>query len=155
MYYQLKAAEEKDCGRLIDFINKAGVSSEGVEKSPDQFIILENGNHNIVACLGIEIIEGDGLLRTLVVSQHMDQAYILSLFQNILVLCKQKEVRNLYLITNKAAAVDLLYMLGFSTVSTKNLPSHMLQVKHVSKSTEVAGSIVMKKEVKENYQQSY
>ncbi|MGG3888486.1 hypothetical protein [Metabacillus fastidiosus] len=146
MFYQLKVAEEKDLNKLTAFANKAGVNSEGFPELIDQFILMEDGNHELVACVGIEPVNEDGILRSLVVSDKLKQAHILTLFQSAQTLSRQKGMKYLYLITNNKASIDFLIMMGFEEISTEEVPVHLLNTEHMRSCLVENDKIVMVKE---------
>ncbi|MGG3799879.1 hypothetical protein [Metabacillus fastidiosus] len=146
MFYQLKVAEEKDLNKLTAFANKAGVNSEGFHELIDQFILMEDGNHELVACIGIEPVNEDGILRSLVVSDKLKQAHILTLFQSAQTLSRQKGMKYLYLITNNKASIDFLIMMGFEEISTEEVPVHLLNTEHMRSCLVENDKIVMVKE---------
>ncbi|MEC2076004.1 hypothetical protein ABET51_03250 [Metabacillus fastidiosus] len=146
MFYQLKVAEEKDLNKLTAFANKAGVNSEGFPELIDQFILMEDGNHELVACIGIEPVNEDGILRSLVVSDKLKQAHILTLFQSAQTLSRQKGMKYLYLITNNKASIDFLIMMGFEEISTEEVPVHLLNTDHMRSCLVENDKIVMVKE---------
>ncbi|MED4403866.1 hypothetical protein [Metabacillus fastidiosus] len=146
MFYQLKVAEEKDLNKLTAFANKAGVNSEGFPELIDQFILMEDGNHELVACIGIEPVNEDGILRSLVVSDKLKQAHILTLFQSAQTLSRQKGMKYLYLITNNKASIDFLIMMGFEEISTEEVPVHLLNTEHMRSCLVENDKIVMVKE---------
>ncbi|PGT89654.1 hypothetical protein [Bacillus sp. AFS040349] len=145
MLFQLKIAEEKDLGRLTDFIEKAGLSSEGLDTIIDYFVMLEDGNHEVVACIGVEPLNTHGLLRSLVVSDKLKQAHIVTLFQSIQTLAEKKGISNLYLVTNKEASVNFLALMGFSQIEPNVIPDEMLTLDHMSGSLEDPNAKIMVK----------
>jgi N-acetylglutamate synthase-like GNAT family acetyltransferase len=145
MFYQLKIAEEKDLGKLTGFVEKAGISSDGFESLVDYFVMMENGEHEVVACIGVEPMNENGLLRSLVVSDKLKQAHILTLFQSIQTLAEQKGIRNLFLVTNKEASVQFLSLMGFVEIDQATIPNQLLSLEHMRGSLEEANAKIMVK----------
>lgn len=145
MFYQLKIAEEKDLGKLSGFVEKAGVSSEGFESLIDYFVMMENGENEIVACIGVEPNNEYGLLRSLVVSDKLKQAHILTLFQSIQTLAEQKGIKNLFLVTNKEASVQFLSLMGFKEIERIAIPNQLLTLEHIRGSLEDENAKIMVK----------
>ncbi|QGQ48355.1 GNAT family N-acetyltransferase [Metabacillus sediminilitoris] len=145
MFYQLKIAEEKDLGKLSGFVEKAGVSSEGFESLIDYFVMMENGENEIVACIGVEPNNENGLLRSLVVSDKLKQAHILTLFQSIQTLAEQKGIKNLFLVTNKEASVQFLSLMGFKEIERIAIPNQLLTLEHIRGSLEDENAKIMVK----------
>jgi N-acetylglutamate synthase-like GNAT family acetyltransferase len=145
MFYQLKIAEEKDLAKLTGFVEKAGLSSDGFESLIDYFVMMENGEHEVVACIGVEPMNEYGLLRSLVVSDKLKQAHILTLFQSIQTLAEQKGIKQLYLVTNKEASVQFLSLLGFEEIEKASIPSQLLSLDHLKGSIEEGNAKIMVK----------
>ncbi|WP_052737968.1 GNAT family N-acetyltransferase [Bacillus sp. SA1-12] len=145
MFYQLKIAEEKDLNRLTSFVEKAGVSSEGFESLIDCIVLMESGEHEVVACIGVEPMGEYGLLRSLVVSDKLKQAHILTLFQSIQALAEQKGINHLFLVTNKDASVQFLSLMGFDEIEQTSIPNQLLSIDHLKGSLEQDNAKIMVK----------
>jgi N-acetylglutamate synthase-like GNAT family acetyltransferase len=145
MFYQLKIAEDKDIHRLTEFVEKAGVSSEGFERLIDYFVMMENSEHEVVACIGVEPMNEHGLLRSLVVSDKLKQAHILTLFQSVQTLADQKGIENLFLVTNKEASVQFLSLMGFNEIEQTAIPNQLLTLGHMKGSLEDENAKIMVK----------
>lgn len=145
MFYQLKIAEEKDLNRLTDFVEKAGISSEGLGNLIDYFVIMEDGNNEVVACIGVEPLDENGLLRSLVVSDKLKQAHIVTLFQSIQTLAEKRGITSLFLVTNKEASVQFLSLMGFSQIEPDVIPNELLGLEHMSGSLEDPNAKIMVK----------
>ncbi|MBM7605310.1 N-acetylglutamate synthase-like GNAT family acetyltransferase [Metabacillus crassostreae] len=145
MFYQLKIAEEKDLGRLTDFVVKAGVSSDGISEIIDYFVLMEDGENEIVACIGVQPLNENGLLRSLVVSDKLKQAHILTLFQSIQTLAEKKGINHLFLVTNKEASVQLLSLMGFEEIDFKAIPEDLLTLEHMNGSLKEENAKIMRR----------
>ena len=145
MFYQLKIAEEKDLGKLISFVDKVGVSSEGFESLIDCFVMMENGDHEVVACIGVEPMNEYVLLRSLVVSDKLKQAHIVTLFQSIQTLAEQKGIKHLFLVTNKEASVQFLSLMGFEEIEKSSIPNQLLKLEHLKGTLEQTNVMIMVK----------
>ncbi|PMC37439.1 hypothetical protein CJ195_11835 [Bacillus sp. UMB0899] len=145
MFYQLKIAETKDVERLTMFVEKAGISSEGITNLIDYFVLMENGENEIVACIGVEPVKNTGLLRSLVVSDKLKQAHIVTLFQSIQTLSEKRGITDLFLVTNKEASVQFLSLMGFQKLKADLVPSEMLSIDHMKDSLEDPNAKVMVK----------
>lgn len=143
MFYQLKIAEKQDIERLTMFVEKAGISSEGIADLIDYFVLMENGEKEIVACIGVEPVKNAGLLRSLVVSDKLKQAHIVTLFQSIQTLAEKRGITNLFLVTNKEASVQFLSLMGFQKLKPDLVPSDMLTIDHMKDSLEDPNAEVM------------
>lgn len=144
MFYQLRLADAKDMDAIESFLKEAGTSHKGIEANHGQFIMMEDPQKKIVACLGMEEFQKKkGLLRSLVVSDQISQAHIVSLFQSMQALCDKREIHTLYLIANKRTSMDFLEVLGFK--QAENVPNELYHSEHVSESLKVNGAVLMVK----------
>ena len=143
MFYQLKIAENQDIERLTMFVEKAGISSEGIADLIDYFVLMENGEKEIVACIGVEPVNNTGLLRSLVVSDKLKQAHIVTLFQSIQTLAEKRGMTNLFLVTNKEASVQFLSLMGFQKLNSELVPAEMMTIDHMKDSLEDPNAKVM------------
>ncbi len=140
---QIRTATKQDIEKVRAFLGQAEVSAEGIESIIDHFILLEDAEQQILATLGIERIEKDGLLRSLVISPGVDQTNLLTLFKSAISLAKYKEISRLYLATNKQASIQFFTMLGFGQVETNELPAHIIGSNHISQLLEKADPMFM------------
>ncbi|MGD6816524.1 hypothetical protein [Metabacillus sp. 84] len=145
MFYQLKLAEAADAGRLIEFVEAAGSNAAGIEEKIDQFVMMTDADHNVAACIGLEVFGEIGLLRSLVVSDKLDQAYILSLFKSIHEVGRKKKLKHYYLIAGGAGSIEFLRLIGFQQAAETELPEVLRNSKHVQTSIAAEGSAVMVK----------
>ncbi|MCC3356247.1 GNAT family N-acetyltransferase [Bacillus sp. REN16] len=129
---QIRTANEQDIEKVTSFLGQAEVSAVGIESIIDHFILLEDDEQKILATLGIEKIEQDGLLRSLVISPDVDQTNLLTLFKSAISLAKHKELQRLYLATNKQASIQFFAMLGFGQVESRELPDHIKDSNHIT-----------------------
>lgn len=145
MFYQLRIAEEKDVQALKSFIEKAGLSSDGIESIVEYFVVMESDVDAMVASLGIEPVNGDGLLRSLVVSENINQAHLLSLFESVHALGKEKGLIGSYLVANKKNSIEFLQLIGFQSIDHEEIPAHLLTSAHFKESLEREQAVVMVK----------
>ena len=112
----IRAAETKDLVGMKTFLGQAKVSTKGLEEQIDHFILMEDIDGILLGTLGIQRIHDCGLLRSLVVSPTVEQTNILEMFQQILKLAKEKELKRLYLATNKIVSIQFFTLLGLSLI---------------------------------------
>jgi N-acetylglutamate synthase-like GNAT family acetyltransferase len=139
----IRTANEQDIERVTSFLGQAEVSADGIESIIDHFILLEDAEQNILATLGIERIEQDGLLRSLVITAKVDQTNLLTLFKSAISLAKHKELRQLFLATNKQASISFFNMLGFSKIEEQELPEHIKTSNHITQILETNDPMFM------------
>ncbi|MFC4321889.1 GNAT family N-acetyltransferase [Litchfieldia salsa] len=141
---EIRIATEQDIDKLKGFLDKSEVSSTGVESMIDHFILMEDEFGSVQATLGIEKVELDGLLRSLVVTSNIKQTEILSLFKSAISLAKHKELRELYLVTNREASVVFFTMLGFTQLEKEEIAENILQAEHMKQLENAENAIYMK-----------
>ncbi|WP_246944472.1 GNAT family N-acetyltransferase [Bacillus pinisoli] len=139
----IRTAEPKDLGEMMSFLGQAQVSTKGLAEQIDHFIVLEDLEGTMLGTLGIQRIEQDGLLRSLVISPKAEQTTILDMFQQILKLAKEKELRRLYLATNKIVSIEFFTLLGFRKTEKHELPSYILEADHVVDSLALEETVIM------------
>ncbi|RLQ93500.1 GNAT family N-acetyltransferase [Falsibacillus albus] len=127
---QIRQANKSDEQALIAFLEKAQIGTQGISESIEFFLLIEDVDGNIKGTMGIEPLYPCGLLRSLVVSPEVGQDGLLTLFQQMLKLAKNKELSTLFLATNKMTSVSFFQSLGFSLVDKKDLPEQIGQSTH-------------------------
>lgn len=140
---KIRTANEQDIEKVTAFLGQAEVSADGIDLIIDHFILLEDTEQKILATLGIERIEQDGLLRSLVISPGVDQTNLLTLFKSAISLAKHKELNRLFLATNKQASIQFFEMLGFKQAETTELPEHIKDSNHISQLLEKTDPMFM------------
>jgi N-acetylglutamate synthase-like GNAT family acetyltransferase len=139
----IRTAEPKDLGEMMSFLGQAQVSTKGLAEQIDHFIVMEDFNSNLLGTLGIQRVEQDGLLRSLVISPKAEQTTILDMFQQILKLAKEKELKRLYLATNKIVSIEFFTLLGFRQKEIQEIPSYILETEHLEESLQLDETVVM------------
>jgi N-acetylglutamate synthase-like GNAT family acetyltransferase len=140
----IRRAKAEDLPRLLSFLGQAKVGTNGVEKTIDCFLIIEDEKENLKATIGIEPLGHVGLIRSLVVTSEATEQDFHFLFEQIVFLAKEKEIKDLFLATNKKGAVNLIEQLGFQFVDKEELPEPLLQSEHVLHILTVDNSIFLK-----------
>ncbi len=98
----------------------------------------------IAACLGIEKFSGGkGLLRSLVMSDRLNQSHIVTLFQSMDVLCKKHEIQDVYLVANQPSSAEFLNVMGFEACA--DAPDELYTSEHFRNSLCTEGSFLMVK----------
>jgi N-acetylglutamate synthase-like GNAT family acetyltransferase len=144
MTWKIRSANKEDLSRLEAFLTEAGVGTEGLNESIENFSLMENVEGELKACLGVEPVEKAGLLRSFVVSPQIAQPDLMLLFKRAFLTAKNKELEALYLVTNKMSAVSFFGSLGFEMVNQSDLPEALLQKSHIKQVLTVDNSAIMK-----------
>jgi N-acetylglutamate synthase-like GNAT family acetyltransferase len=144
METMIRMATEQDLDNLVNFLEKANLGTEGVKETVEYFLLMEDEIGSLRATLGVEPFGENGLLRSLVISAGMKENEILTLFEQILRLTKEKDMKNLFLATNKHTSVPFFEMLGFSTIEEDELPEDLYQSEHIKNILTVDNSVFLK-----------
>jgi N-acetylglutamate synthase-like GNAT family acetyltransferase len=139
----IRRATEKDSEDIKGFLERAGLSSLGVEETVDNFLIVENEQGELDGTLGLEIQDRTGLLRSLVVKPTMNGDDLFALFQEILQLGREKQLAVLYLVSNKQASVQFFHLLGFKQVDNSEYPAELNQFTHAKALSTVDNCTIM------------
>lgn len=139
----VRFAGKQDIAKIINYLEKAKLGTEGIIDSIDYFLLMENRQGEILATLGIEPVGNIGLLRSLAITQTLKEADILLLFNQMLLLAKEKSLSTLYLATNKPESSSFFQMLGFRTLETIDVPVQLKQLIHVQHILTVDNSLFM------------
>ncbi|MDP4172201.1 MAG: hypothetical protein Q8906_16445 [Bacillota bacterium] len=145
MQAMIRGAIETDITRLIEFLQTANLGIEGITaETVPYFLMMESDEGELKGVLGIEPLGEAGLLRSLVVTKDMGERDIFVLFEQMLLLAKEKEIRHLYLATNKKEAVHFFRLLGFVEADKEALPEKLVESKHIGHVLNVDNSIFLK-----------
>ncbi|HYK73663.1 MAG TPA: hypothetical protein VEV44_11195 [Pseudoneobacillus sp.] len=147
METMIRMASEQDLPNLLHFLEEAHLGTEGLKETIEYFLLMEDESGRLRGTIGVEPFGENGLLRSLVITSGMTEKDILLLFQQILRLTKEKDIKNLFLATNKRESISFFEMLGFSTVEESSLPEDLYQSEHIKNILNVDNSIFLKIEM--------
>ncbi|KAA9027838.1 GNAT family N-acetyltransferase [Niallia endozanthoxylica] len=140
----IRCALNDDVDNLMTFLERAGLSTDGVEGTIDSFLIMEDEKGNIQATIGIEQFGKVGLLRSLVMTSQTMKNDVYILFEQIFLLASEKGMKDIFMATNKIGAVKLVELLGFQQIKKTELPPVLSQAGHVQHVLTVDNSIFLK-----------
>jgi N-acetylglutamate synthase-like GNAT family acetyltransferase len=140
----IRRAKAEDLAKLISFLGQAKVETNGVKETIDCFLLIENELEEIMATIGIEPLGQAGLIRSLVMTSQATEQDFHLLFEQIIMLAKEKGIKDLFLATNKVGAVKLIEQMGFQMVDKERLPELLFQSEHVLHILTVDNSIFLK-----------
>ncbi|MFD2446790.1 GNAT family N-acetyltransferase [Bacillus sp. CGMCC 1.16607] len=143
----IRSANEQDLPILLEFLERANLGTEGLKETFEYFLLLEDGSGRLRATIGVEPFGENGLLRSLVISPGMTEKEILLLFEQILRLTKDKNMKTLFLATNKMTSLSFFEMLGFSTALESSLPEDLYESEHIKNILHVDNSVFLKLEL--------
>lgn len=139
----VRCAQVEDVRKLVNFLEKANLGTDGVEEAVDYFLLLEDEAGNIQATLGIEPHGPVGLLRSLAITSRASEKELLLIFEQMLLLAKEKQMQSLYLATNKKGSVQFFEMMGFQQVEREKLHEKIFDSAHVQHILTVDNSLFM------------
>lgn len=145
----IRKATNHDVEKLKDFLDKAGVSKEGIEaETIGSFLLLENIDGILEASIGIEKLGRNGLLRSLVINNMLKEEEMLKLFQQVELLAVENSIDTLYLVTNKLSTIEFFHLLGFKLANKEEIAPELAQYAHFLQSIELENIAYMKKSLK-------
>jgi amino-acid N-acetyltransferase len=125
----LRQAMQHEAKDLLQLVGKAGLQSEGIKESIENYLVVVNDEGETIGTVGLERIGKDGLLRSFVLKQkYSSETLLLKLIDKILVYSKDKGVETLYLLTK---AVHMFEALSFKVVPKGKVPPHIESADHV------------------------
>ncbi|UTE77579.1 GNAT family N-acetyltransferase [Rossellomorea sp. KS-H15a] len=139
----IRQATNEDIHEVVAFLTKAGLSTEGIKHSIDCFLVVEDEENRLIGTLGIEVQGKIGLLRSLVVTSSFESEELFALFQEILKLAKEKDLKRLYLISNRKASLAFFDLLGFQQEADPGV-DELENFIHAKKLSTVDNCITMK-----------
>lgn len=140
----IRCALTDDVDNLITFLERAGLSTEGVAGTIDSFLIMEDDMGDIQATIGIEQFGGVGLLRSLVMTSQTMKNDVYILFEQIFLRAAEKGMSEIFMATNKLGAIKLVELLGFQQIKKSELPLALSEAGHVQHILTVDNSVFLK-----------
>ncbi|QQZ09223.1 GNAT family N-acetyltransferase [Heyndrickxia vini] len=130
----IRVGTHKDVEKVKSFLTKVGISTEGVERIIEYFVVIEDIDGGLIATLGIEPLDNIGILRSMVIHPSIKEEDLFTIFQHVYNLASNKKLSTLYLTTNKEKSLPLFRMAGFERIEKTHLPKefeHSLYGKHL------------------------
>lgn len=141
----IRKAEKEDLEGLREFLTRAKLGTDGLnEESMGSFLLLEDDAGNLKGTLGMDVYGEFGLLRSLVVSAGQAEKEILTLFDRMVALAKEKGLTGLFLATNKSAALPFFELMGFKKIGRGELPVAFYQSEHIRQVLNVDNSLFLR-----------
>lgn len=140
---KMRAATKEDQWALQVFLRQANISTIGLEEKMEDYIILEEEETGICGTIGIEKIERDGLLRSLVIGPSVKQMHLLQLFEHTQQHARRKELDRLFLVTNKKDYMEFFELLGFSPQEVHHVPKEITKSEHLKDALEQQQCTIM------------
>ncbi len=121
--YTIRKAVADDVPTIISLLEENGLTPLGAAEAPENFLVLEHSG--IAAVVGMEILDGDGLLRSLAVRSHdRKKRFGERMTRAIMDDARSRGVRNVYLLTETAER--FFERAGFAIVGRDDIPSDLL-----------------------------
>jgi amino-acid N-acetyltransferase len=118
----IRQGETGDVEKIASFLNKAGVTVEGLAEWLEYFLLMETeADQTLIGTIGIEPFGKVGLLRSMVLSNGTVED-ILFLIQQALKLAKEKDMDAIYCSVNNQHSIQLFQLLGFQKIDGDEIP---------------------------------
>lgn len=131
----IRVASETDILEIQHLLVKAGIAERGLEQNIKNFIVAESQHKKIVGTVGLEPVEDDAFLRSLVFSSESWNAKIgLDFIELALSYGKQQNYSNIYLLTN--SSIPFFEHIGFVSLEQEEVPDHIKQSDHYAQYVE-------------------
>lgn len=140
----VRCADASDVENLASFLESANLSTDGIREAIEYFLIMESDSGDIKATLGIEPHGKIGLLRSLVMTSTASEKDLFILFEQILLLARDRGMESLYLASNKRNSLAFFSLLGFKQEETAHLPEVLFESEHVKYIMTVDNSFFLK-----------
>lgn len=137
----IRKAEAKDAKKLESFLLEANLNTEGISESIEYYSLLETNSGELKACIGIEPDGNVGLLRSFVVSKGTAHSDIVLLFDRVISIAESKNLKAVYLVTNKENTIAFFRGFGFKVVD--KTPAEIIKNPHFQKVLNVDNSVIM------------
>lgn len=144
----MRLAKPSDQANIVRLLAKAGLSTLGVDKHLERFIVVEiqpNAsamNKKIVGTAGMEYWGKDGLLRSFVMESESWNAQVgLDLVKVVMALARSEKLERLYLLTNKSQ--PFFSYLGFREIEWNEVPEHIKQSSHFESYSPEAAAVMV------------
>ncbi|HWO94844.1 MAG TPA: acetyltransferase [Bacillus sp. (in: firmicutes)] len=119
----VRLASKKDLDSIFAFWQKVDIYVDGIEDYIDNFVLMEDDQQKLLATVGFQSIEENGLLRSLVITPSLRERDILVLFQAVMAVAEEKGMQHLYLVTNKMVSIPFFQLLNFQEIEYDELPA--------------------------------
>lgn len=131
----IRIAAKKDLLPIQHLLAKANLSERGIERNIENFLVVEDQHKKIIGTVGIEPIENDGLLRSLVfLSENWNAKIGLNFIELAVAYGKQRGYNTLFLLTN--SSLPFFEYIGFRALEETEIPEHLKVSDHFSQVVE-------------------
>lgn len=116
----IRKAQGDDVKRVKAFATGSGVSTKGIRGALDCFYMMEDEEGGLMTVAGIEPLDGNGLLRALVIDPercHMND--VIRFFITIVSEAEKQNLKALFLMT---PTPEIFEPLGFTKVNKEEIP---------------------------------
>ncbi|KUP04174.1 hypothetical protein Q75_16450 [Bacillus coahuilensis p1.1.43] len=106
-------ANEHTLVNVEEFLQKAGLGTEGLGESGAAVLYIENEQSEIQGTLAMEKHGNKGLLRSLAITQQILPEDVLTLFKTMFLTAQKMSVHTLFLTSNRQESLPFFEMLSF------------------------------------------
>lgn len=145
----VRLASKDDLDSVLSFWRKVDIHVGGIESCINDFVLMEDDKQQLLATVGFQSIQENGLLRSLVITPSLTERDIFVLFQAVMALAEEKGMRHLYLVTNKAVSIPFFKLLNFREIRYNELPAAIRELNLVIAGEQEPSICVMEHTFKE------
>ncbi|MBO1579668.1 mechanosensitive ion channel protein [Bacillus sp. XF8] len=135
-------ATKNDVERLYSFFGQANKKDDKINELYEQFMILEDEGE-IQAVVGYEQKGDNALVRSCLFTPTVDNKTFLYFFEMFLQYMKEKNIQQLYLLTNHPQSVTIFQFFHFTTVKKDKVPEDIQQLEHFCENIKQQNVIIL------------
>lgn len=139
---QIRFAAKADVERLQIFFGQARMKEERLDQLYGNFMILEE-EEQIQAAVGYEQAGNDALLRSCLFTPAVDKTMFLHFFETFLQYIKEKNIEQLYLLTNSPQSVTIFQFFQFEMVEKAVVSEGIQELEHFCKNIKQPNVIIL------------
>ncbi|WP_459502008.1 GNAT family N-acetyltransferase [Bacillus sp. C1] len=135
-------ATKNDIEKLHAFFGQANTKDDKINKLYEQFMILED-NGEIQAVIGYEQEGENALIRSCLFTPAVDNGTFLYFFEMFLQYMKEKNIGQVYLLTNHPQSVTIFQFFHFDPVEKDKVPEDIQRLEHFCKNIKQQNVIIL------------
>ncbi|KFN01227.1 mechanosensitive ion channel protein [Bacillus clarus] len=135
-------ATEADVERLHSFFGQANKKDDKINELYEQFMLLEDEGE-IQAVIGYEQSGEDVLIRSCLFTPVVDKQTFLYFFEMFLQYMKEKNIQQLYLLTNHPQSVTIFQFFNFTIVEKDKVAEDIQQFEHFCENIKQQNVIIL------------
>ncbi|EMA6343289.1 mechanosensitive ion channel protein [Bacillus cytotoxicus] len=139
---KISFATKNDIERLHSFFGQANKKNDKINELYEQFMILEDKG-TIQAVIGYEREGQKALVRSCLFTPAVDNKTFLYFFEMFLQYMKEKNIEQLYLLTNHPQSITIFQFFYFRPVEKEDVPVEIQQLEHFCENVKQQNVIIL------------